>query len=48
MRVSDVKEGGTMQNQMHNGLTKNDMIQQGFVTMWVHFSRPVFSRLTFV
>lgn len=33
MRESDMKEGGSMQNQMHSGLTKNDMIQQGFVTM---------------
>ncbi len=37
MHRSDATEGGLMQNQMHNGLTKNDMIQQGFVTMYVNF-----------
>ncbi|KAJ4164833.1 hypothetical protein LMH87_006488 [Akanthomyces muscarius] len=33
MRRSDTKEGGLVHNQVHNGLTKDDMIQQGFVTI---------------
>ncbi|KAM3515844.1 hypothetical protein MY11210_000615 [Beauveria gryllotalpidicola] len=30
---NEAKEGALVQNHVHNGLTKNDMIQQGFVTI---------------
>ena len=36
MHRNEAKEGAWVQNHVHNGLTKNDMIQQGFVAMYVH------------
>ncbi|KAM3560310.1 hypothetical protein ARSEF4850_003728 [Beauveria asiatica] len=36
MHRNEIKEGGMVQKHVHNDLTKNEMIQQGFVAMYVH------------
>lgn len=41
MHRNGAKEGGLLQNHCHSGLTKHDMIQQGFVTMCVYINTYV-------
>ncbi|KAM3509266.1 hypothetical protein MY10362_000706 [Beauveria mimosiformis] len=44
MHRNEAKEGALIQKHVHHGLTKNDMIQQGFVAMYVHFCASSSSR----
>lgn len=43
MQATGGKDGDMMQIHIENGLAKRDLIQQGFVTMYVVFVLPNFA-----